>query len=74
MTRCLQRWWKVPRLTRLLILLVIIAWVSLTDNYLGHRHHSDQDLILLCQSAFFIPYCFNALRRRNPQESLSENL
>ena len=53
MTHVLQQWWKVPRLARLLILLVIIACVSLADNYVGHRHHSDVGLILFCQSAFF---------------------
>jgi hypothetical protein len=54
MTHVLQQWWKVPRPARLLILLVIIACVSLADNYVGHRPHSDEGLILFCQSAFFI--------------------
>jgi uncharacterized membrane protein len=54
MVNVLQQWCKVPRLARLLILLVIIACVSLADNYEGDRHHADVGLILLCQSAFFI--------------------
>gem|GEM_PF-3158797 len=54
MANVLKQWWKVPRLARLLILLVIIACVSLTDNFESHRHQSDVGLILLCQSAFFI--------------------
>jgi len=54
MANVLRRWWKVPRLVRMLILLVIIACASLADNYVSHRHHSDVGLILLCQSAFFI--------------------
>jgi len=44
----------IRRLARLLIVLVIIAGVSVSDNYAGHRHQSDVGLILLCQSAFFI--------------------
>lgn len=38
----------------MLILLVIIACVSLADNYESHRHHADVGLILFCQSAFFL--------------------
>jgi hypothetical protein len=54
MTHVLQQWWKVPRLARLLILLVIIACVSLADNYESHLHHADVGLIFFRQSAFFI--------------------
>lgn len=54
MANVLRQWWKVPRLARLLILLVIIACVSLADNYESHRHHADVGLIFFCQSAFFI--------------------